>query len=142
MNRLETFHFIIIEDCKLDAFIGEKILANFQSVCVSLEVFLDPKEALETILKKEISAHRTIVFLDIQMPLMNGFEFIEAFELRAPQAMQDSFVINMLSSSIDERDIIRAKSYRSVNMFLNKPLRQEMVSYMLDDLTGAGDKGD
>lgn len=142
MNRLETFHFIIIEDCKLEAFIGEKILANFQSVCESLEVFLDPKEALEAILKKEISAHRTIVFLDIQMPLMNGFEFIEAFELQAPQAMQDSFVINMLSSSIDDRDIIRAKSYRSVNMFLNKPLRQEMVSHMLDDLTGAGDKGD
>lgn len=142
MNGLETFHFIIVEDSKLDAFIGEKILANFQSVCVSLEVFLDPKEALETILKKEISAHRTVVFLDIQMPLMNGFEFIEAFELRAPQAMQDSFVINMLSSSIDERDIIRAKSYRSVNMFLNKPLRKDMVSHMLDDLTGAGDKGD
>lgn len=142
MNGLETFHFIIVEDSKLDAFIGEKILANFQSVCLSLEVFLDPKEALEMILKKEISAHRTVVFLDIQMPLMNGFEFIEAFELRAPQAMQDSFVINMLSSSIDERDIIRAKSYSSVNMFLNKPLRKEMVSHMLDDLTGAGDKGD
>lgn len=142
MNRLETFHFIIVEDSKLDAFIGEKILENFQSVCVSLEVFLDPKEALETILKKEISAHRTILFLDIQMPLMNGFEFIESFELRAPQKMQDNFVINMLSSSIDERDIIRAKSYRSVNIFLNKPLRNEMVSHMLDNLTGTDTKGD
>lgn len=134
MRQQELFHFIIVEDSKLDAFIAEKILENFRSVYLSLEVFLDPQEALKAILSKEVSKHRTIVFLDIQMPLMNGFEFIESFEKQAPPEMYSRFVINMLSSSIDARDVIKAKSYRSVNVFLNKPLRWELVQNMLDDL--------
>src|SRR5690554_674525 len=134
MRPQELFHFIIVEDSKLDAFIAEKILENFRSVYLSLEVFLDPQEALKAILSKEVSKNRTIVFLDIQMPLMNGFEFIESFEKQASPEMYSGFVINMLSSSIDARDVIKAKSYRSVNVFLNKPLRSELVQNMLDDL--------
>jgi len=134
MRPQELFHFIIVEDSKLDAFIAEKILENFRSVYLSLEVFLDPQEALKAILSKEVSKNRTIVFLDIQMPLMNGFEFIESFEKQASPEMYSGFVINMLSSSIDARDVIKAKSYRSVNVFLNKPLRRELVQNMLDDL--------
>lgn len=137
MYQPETYHFIIVEDSRLDAFIGEKILESFQSVCLSLEVFLDPQEALATILKKEVPTHRTIVFLDIQMPLMSGFDFIEYFETHATPEMQANFVINMLTSSIDERDMIKAKSFPSVNVFLNKPLRREMVRTMLDDLESA-----
>ena len=56
MRPQELFHFIIVEDSKLDAFIAEKILENFRSVYLSLEVFLDPQEALKAILSKEVSA--------------------------------------------------------------------------------------
>ncbi len=138
MNQEQAYHFILVEDSKLDAFIGEKIIQSFGAVCLSLRVFVDPQEALAYILEREFMDNRTILFLDIQMPLMTGFEFIESFEERAPVERQANFVINLLSSSINEKDMIRAGSFQSVHSFLNKPLRREMIQEVLDGLASAG----
>ena len=56
------------------------------------------------------------------MPIMNGFEFIEAFEQTLPVDLREQYIVNLLSSSINESDMIKANSYTSVNKFLNKPL--------------------
>jgi hypothetical protein len=55
------------------------------------------------------------------MPLMNGFEFVEAFEV-LPGEIQDGYIIFMLSSSINENDINRISNYKSVKQIINKPL--------------------
>ena len=133
MSENKRYHFILIDDSKLDCFIGEKVIQG-TGAQASLHVFMDAKEALGFIQKREADELKTILLVDIQMPLMTGFEFIESFEKLIPEEKQANYIINLLSSSINENDIIQAKSYRSVNDFLNKPIKKDTLQAMLDTL--------
>ena len=73
-------HFIIIDDSQLDCFIAEKIIQNTGTFS-SVKTYNQALEALEVIKGSgEKKDAVTIIVLDIQMPLMNGFQFVEAFE--------------------------------------------------------------
>ncbi len=65
------------------------------------------------------------------MPVMNGFEFVEAFEA-LPEDKRKGYSLYMLSSSINENDIARVKAYSSVKQFLNKPLTNDSISAVLE----------
>ena len=128
----EKLHFIVIDDSKLDCFIADKIIQN-TGRSASINTFQQPAEALEHI--KNVNATRegkTIVFVDIQMPIMNGFEFVEAFEA-LDEEFKKPFIIYMLSSSINENDITRVRRYPSVKQFLNKPLSAKTMATVLED---------
>lgn len=125
--------FIIIDDSKLDCFIAEKIIRN-TGKGEDIRSFTMAKEALDHISKNPVAEGRkTIVIVDIQMPLMNGFEFVEAFE-KLPEEVRKDYVIYMLSSSINENDLNRVQSYASIKQFLNKPLTSNMLSTLLEIL--------
>lgn len=134
MDLEKRFHFILIEDSVLDSYIGAKIIQGMKDVCFSYHSFLDPFEAFEYIQKRGKKEEKTIIFLDIQMPLMSGFEFIEKFESELNISRQQDFIIIVLSSSINEKDIKKAKSYTSVNEFLSKPLTKEMVESIVKNI--------
>src|SRR5436853_4766920 len=59
------------------------------------------------------------IFLDIHMPEMDGFGFLEEYE-KIPETMRKNCSIIMLSSTFDEGDVERAKKNKLVNQFLNK----------------------
>lgn len=124
-------HFIVVDDSKLDCFIAEKIIQN-TGRCETVRTFQQASDALTYI--KELPSHNqgTILFIDIQMPVMNGFEFVEAFE-QLPQEIKSAYIIYMLSSSINENDIAKVKGYPSVKQFLNKPLTGKTMSVLLED---------
>ncbi|MDB5193051.1 MAG: two-component response regulator [Segetibacter sp.] len=67
-----------------------------------------------------------VIFLDINMPVMNGWDFLEEFE-----KVQHSFTtlprIYILSSTVDPEDYKKAKSYSSVEDFISKPLSKEFL---------------
>lgn len=129
MNR-EKLHFIVIDDSKLDCFIAEKVIQN-TGRSESVKSFMIAADALDYIKHLPATSLKTVVLVDIQMPLMNGFEFIEAFEQNVPFHMRDNYVVNLLSSSINESDLIKAKAYKTVNRFLNKPLTKNSLETML-----------
>jgi CheY-like chemotaxis protein len=124
-------HFIVVDDSKLDCFIAEKIIQN-TGRCESVRTFQQASDALAYI--QELPAHNpgTILFIDIQMPVMNGFEFVEAFE-QLPQDIKSAYIIYMLSSSINENDIAKVKGYPSVKQFLNKPLTGKTMTVLLEE---------
>ncbi|RYE24206.1 MAG: response regulator [Sphingobacteriales bacterium] len=128
----EKLHFIVIDDSKLDCFIADKIIQN-TGRSASIHTFQQPLGALEHIKKLDGNATgTTIVFVDIQMPVMNGFEFVEAFEA-LDEEFKKPFIIYMLSSSINENDITRVRRYPSVKQFLNKPLSAKTMATVLED---------
>ncbi len=138
MYQTDAYHFILIEDSQLDAFIGQKIIQSLGAPALTVEVFLDPEVALKELLNRGNSTARTIILLDIQMPLMNGFQFMDAFEKNAAPEIKDQYIISMLSSSINEKDLIKAKSYQSVHSFLHKPLKKDMLENLLNELKYLG----
>ena len=130
---VQKWHFIVIDDNKLDCFIAEKIIQN-TGLNESVATFADARYALELVSSKTHSDQQNnIIIVDIQMPLMNGFEFVEAFE-KLPQERQNQFVIFMLTSSINENDLNRVRNYSSVKHLLNKPLTSDKLSYLISQL--------
>lgn len=129
MNE-EQLNFIIIDDSKLDCFIAEKIIRN-TGRGADIRSFTAAQEALVHVTNNtSASGPKTVIIVDIQMPIMNGFEFVEAFE-KLPQEIRDRYIVYMLSSSINENDLNRVQNYSSIKQFLNKPLTSNMLSALL-----------
>ena len=68
-----------------------------------------------------------IIFLDINMPLLNGHEFLYKLERISETVKNNKCKVVMLSSSGDEDDISQAKEYPSVINFIQKPLTLEAL---------------
>lgn len=130
MAQNKKLNFIVIDDSKLDCFIAEKIIRN-TGKCEQIRSFLKAKEALDFISNAPHDEQsRTIILVDIQMPIMNGFEFVEAFE-QLPGNIVNNYTIYIISSSINETDLSKVHNYRSVKQFLNKPLTSNNLSVLL-----------
>lgn len=130
--------FIVIDDNELDCFIARKVIAHADRR-ITTEIFHDARQALESI-RVNTSFHPnhiTVVLLDIRMPLMNGFEFIEEFETLPPETCRQ-YKIKILSSTRNMRDILRLRAYRTVDGILEKPLSREIVSHLIDDVRMGG----
>ena len=130
MAQNKKQQFIVIDDSKLDCFIAEKIIKN-TGKCDSVKSFLQAKEALEHISANTTNSRYPIIILvDIQMPVMNGFEFVEAFE-KLPTNITKNYEIYVISSSINDNDLNRVPNYHTVKQFLNKPLTSNNLSVLL-----------
>ena len=66
------------------------------------------------------------IFLDIRMPEMDGFGFLEEY-LLLPNALKEHCIIFMLTSSGDQKDVEKAAQYSYVKKFLRKPLDQAIL---------------
>ncbi len=131
MTINKKLHFIVIDDSKLDCFIAEKIIKN-TGKSESIRSFLQAQEAIDYIASAppaDDDSH-TIILVDIQMPIMNGFEFVEAFE-NLPRKATANYTIYVISSSINENDIYKLRNYPSVRQFLNKPLTSNNLAILL-----------
>lgn len=70
-----------------------------------------------------------LIFLDLNMPVMGGWEFLESFTTDEYSEFHDTKII-ILSSTIDPEDIEKSKKYSMVIDFLSKPISKEMLEYL------------
>lgn len=121
-------HFIIIDDSQLDCFIGEKIIQNTGTFS-SVKSYIQATEAYEAIKNSDPNTTEpvTIIVLDIQMPVMNGFQFVEAFE-QLPENIRSHYAIFMFSSSINENDKNRLENHPCIRKFYSKPISKDIVA--------------
>lgn len=113
--------YLLVDDNPIDLLVNEKTIHNNVpgSEVVKCNSALD---ALEYLDKCGSRAYPGVILLDIRMPFMDGFDFLESLEQRC--VPPGSFRIYMVSSSIDPADLQRARNHPMVMDFLEKPLNQ------------------
>jgi len=93
--------------------------------------FTDPKQGIQFFESEfsESSINKTFLFLDINMPLMSGWEFLESLKEKKIE-MKNNVFIYMLSSSVNPNDVKKAKLNPNVVDFLEKPLIDEFLKQL------------
>jgi len=71
-----------------------------------------------------------VIFLDINMPIMNGWQFLEAYK-DLTKELAKHVTVYMVSSSIDEYDIKKSKEYQAVSDYVLKPVNKEKFRQLL-----------
>ncbi len=127
--------FFIIDDLELDSFVAKKYIEGTVAY-KSINIFVDAGQALDYIQndgKYPDYQHKTIVLLDILMPLMSGFEFMETFE-SLPDNIKERYIIIAITTSLNNVDILKIKSYPSVKEVLKKPVTMLKINKILKQL--------
>ena len=135
MKRKEPAHtynyVMLVDDSELDNFINQKTIeANHFANKVYLNT--GSKSALEFLKNLEISGTKTsvffpeVIFVDVNMPMIDGFQFVENLKALLPDNF-NAIKIVILTSSIAPGDKERAHKISKDIIFLNKPLTKEML---------------
>ena len=115
----------IIDDDPIFVYGTKRIIAEM-NFCDDIIVFENGQDAIDGFIT--MSEHKedlpAIVFLDLNMPIMNGWDFLEDF-VKIPNQNRKKVVIYIISSSIDPRDLERIKNYKVVNNYILKPLSED-----------------
>ncbi|HMJ67614.1 MAG TPA: response regulator [Cyclobacteriaceae bacterium] len=124
MNK-ELKSIMLIDDNRDDNFIHERAIRKIstKSTVITKESGVD---AL-THLKSLKSLHADLIFLDINMPEMNGWEFLAEYS-KLDKELQCKSIIIMLTTSDNEDDVAKAKTMNNVKDFITKPLTKEKMS--------------
>ena len=128
---------LLIDDDPTTSFLQKKVIQSF-GFSEKVEIANDGEEALQ-LLGKYIHAENEdmipqLIFVDIDMPFMDGFQFLEAYQ-KLYFREKDSVVVAVLTSSISPQDMKRAKEF-SVEAYLVKPLTKEKMIELMQEHFG------
>lgn len=124
-------HILLVDDDAITNFIHTVILEKSRTA-KKIKTVLGAEEGLEY-LQERFTNHEdlpAVILLDINMPMMDGWEFVEAFN-QLPEEIRKQIHIFFLTTSRDPVEIERAKKLRGVSGFLFKPLDQESLGTIL-----------
>jgi len=122
---------ILLVDDDPDDNMFHQIILEEMDIVNKIDIVVNGVEAI-SYLKKEEQAPPDLIFLDINMPKMNGWEFLDQYKhLNAEQKARGIIVI--LSTSANPDDIKKAKQIQEVTGFETKPLSKEMMTALLKE---------
>jgi len=125
------YPFIVIDDSPIDCLIVKKVI-GFSGKSSDVKVFNDATLALQYIESNEesISASISFITLDIMMPIMNGFEFLDKF-IDLPKSIQERYKIIILSLSNNEHTIKRLQKYKVIEAIVEKPITMDKFAAVI-----------
>ncbi len=135
MNKLKLV--LLIDDDIDDNFFHRRVIEKAKAAEQIVEC-LDGQDALDFLNKKgkyesaeKLYPQPDIIFLDINMPRINGWEFLDEYE-KLPDYIKGGPVVAMLTTSLNPRDTEKARQYKVIKDYRNKPLTQEMLVDILN----------
>ncbi|WP_281502604.1 response regulator [Arenibacter sp. F20364] len=130
----------IVDDDDIYQFTMVKTLKSLR-LAENIMTFSDGEEALDFMLDnlhndKELP---DVIFLDIDMPIMDGFQFMEEYVKLKP-SLGKKITIYMVSSSVDPVDIERAKKISEIADYMVKPITHNQLRNIVEELGLSGDR--
>ncbi|MCH8902679.1 MAG: response regulator [Bacteroidetes bacterium] len=120
---------MLLDDNEIDNFVNKKVLQN-NNFAERIYTHTSSRSALEFLENLNSDDDVTselipeIIFVDINMPIMDGLQFLEEFE-RNSEAIADKVKIVMLTTSINPQDIEKCANNPKIIKYINKPLTKE-----------------
>ena len=115
---------MLIDDNDIDNLINSRIMTahNFAAV---VDLKTSTESALDALRSMNADSENlpSIIFLDLQMPVLDGFAFLDEFD-KMSDALKNNCKVVVLSSSISPDDINRASTNKYVIKYINKPLSE------------------
>jgi CheY-like chemotaxis protein len=134
-NKYQHTLVMLVDDSSIDNFVNKKIMQRYEFTTDVIE-FSKARSALKYLLELNNNMEEkipSILFLDLDMPEIDGFEFLEAFNLLS-ERLKKMINVVILTSSINPSDVERCSKYKSVLTFLHKPLMKnnlEAIEHIL-----------
>lgn len=130
MQKLDCI--LLVDDDEITNFVHESIIEEVGAAERVLTA-RNGQEALELVKEQGLRPDGcpTLIFLDINMPVMNGFEFLEAYQA-LDDDLKQSVIIVMLTTSLSTRDTDRVQDF-GIADFLNKPLSKDKLRKVLEE---------
>ena len=122
----------IVEDDPITSIITE-LLVKQNAAFDKVQKYANGQEAFDKLARLQSDTDvPDLILLDLNMPVMDGWEFLDAFStLKLPKPVR----VYVLTSSIDPEDIEKSKTYKEVKGYFTKPLDEEV----LDEMVHLGD---
>ncbi|MFC4817015.1 response regulator [Flavobacterium sp. GCM10023249] len=125
-----NYTFLLIEDNAIDQLVTKQLLCKTLGID-NINIVDNGKEALQWITNNvENLDNSLVILLDINMPVMNGFQFLKEYEA-LPEGVKKQTLIFMLSSTLSNEDLDKIKKSSCVKTLLNKPLSiQKLLQFI------------
>jgi len=119
---------MLIDDSKIDNFINSKVLELSEKADI-IQVYDNPILALEYLNKTDIFPN--VIFVDIYMPVMSGFDFLDEF-YKLPASSKKEIKVMLLSSAYDNLEIEKLRKYSWLSGYVVKPLTYETLNSLAE----------
>ncbi|RXJ50250.1 response regulator [Gelidibacter gilvus] len=130
MKKINTI--CIIDDDPIFRFGTKKMMETVQ-FSLKFLVYKNGKDAFDNLLPQlRLNTNLPdVILLDLNMPLMDGWQFLDEL---AKIPFAKNIPIYIVSSSVDSRDIKKAKSYKMVNKYIVKPFSISKIQELMGEL--------
>ncbi|GEL11384.1 Response regulator receiver domain-containing protein [Flavobacterium glycines] len=115
----------IIDDDKLSVKLMSMLISK-NNFCEKIVSFHNPQTALNELIKNALNPSNLpdVILLDLNMPILDGWQFLDEFKLIT---FAKKIIIFVVSSSIDPTDLEMAKNYPTVKNYIIKPLNSDKL---------------
>ena len=122
----------LIDDDRIYQFTAKKIIES-TGLGKQILSFYNGDEAITYLQEniENVDLLPDIIFLDINMPVMDGWQFLETFKILQPKVSKP-ILIYMVSSSVDDYDIKKSKEYFNVTDYIIKPINRERFEQLIN----------
>jgi CheY-like chemotaxis protein len=117
----------LIDDDPIFVYLTKRIIGSINCPC-EVHEFKDGELAISYLsqMREDAGALPDVIFLDLSMPVMDGWEFLNQYSDLKPK-LKKNIALFIVSSSISPQEVERSKNYRAVTDFLIKPVEKGKI---------------